>query len=234
MLQSALLSSARMEWDRSWKSPSSHRLISDYTRGLVLTRQIGLGSPAATHVADIARKVGEAFVDQAYLKLRAINAYEVGPVLVSPGNKRLFKHSIHSAYDTDDFNSFELDFADALDRAKLVWCRNPARSGYSIPLPSPGKTLNFYPDFLVWKEENVFAIDTKGEHLHADAARKLVSIKPASNASTRVFVSSFLTAWWTPLVRSPMVRATSHGLLSPVGSRNSLIAEHFQHQSNVA
>jgi type III restriction enzyme len=112
----------------------------------------------------------------------------VGPVLVSPGNERQFKHSIHSAYDTDDFNSFELDFADALDRAKLVWCRNPARSGYSIPLPSPGKTLNFYPDFLVWKEENVFAIDTKGEHLHADAARKLVSIKPASNASTRVFV----------------------------------------------
>lgn len=150
--------------------------------------RIGLGSPAATHVADVAKKVGEAFVDQAYLKLRAINPHEVGPVLVSPGSERPFKHSVHAAYDEDDFNSFELEFANTLDKAKLFWCRNQVRSGYSIPLPTPGKTLNFYPDFLVWKDGNIFAIDTKGAHLHADAARKLVSIKPASTSSARVFV----------------------------------------------
>jgi type III restriction enzyme len=55
-------------------------------------------------------------------------------------------------------------------------------------LPAPGKTLNFYPDFLVWKNKDVYAIDTKGAHLHADAVRKLVSIKPASGSSSRVFV----------------------------------------------
>ena len=48
--------------------------------------------------------------------------------------------------------------------------------------------MNFYPDFVVWKGSDYYAIDTKGAHLHADAARKLVSIKPASGSSSRVFV----------------------------------------------
>ncbi|MBR0833186.1 DEAD/DEAH box helicase family protein [Bradyrhizobium manausense] len=150
--------------------------------------RIGLGSPAAVHIADVAKKVGEAFVDQVYLKLRSINSFEIGPVLIVPDSEQSFKYAIHNAYDKNDFNAFELDFAEALDKARLVWSRNQARSGYSIPLPTPGKTLNFYPDFLVWNGGNVFAIDTKGSHLHADAARKLVSIKPASDATKRVFV----------------------------------------------
>jgi type III restriction enzyme len=117
-----------------------------------------------------------------------MNPFEVGPVLISPGSEQVFKHAAHSAYDKDEFNTFELDFAASLDKARLVWCRNQPRSGYSIPLPTPGKTMNFYPDFLVWKGSNVYAIDTKGSHLHADAARKLVSIKPANQSSVRVFV----------------------------------------------
>jgi type III restriction enzyme len=136
----------------------------------------------------VARKVGETFVDQVYLKLRGVNPFEVGPVQVTPGAERVFRFSVHNAYDNEDFNPFELSFAEALDRKKVLWCRNPSRSGYGVPLPNPGKSLTFFPDFLVWRESDVFAIDTKGAFLHADAARKLVSIKPAARSSTRVFV----------------------------------------------
>lgn len=150
--------------------------------------RIGFGSPAAAHITDVAIKVGQAFVDQVYLKLRVPNPYEVGAVLVSPGAEKAFKNAVHKAYDEDDFNPFEEQFAQTLDKKGLTWCRNPARSGYSIPLPTPGKTQNFYPDFLVWKGKDVYAVDTKGSHLHTDAARKLVAIRPANDSATRVFV----------------------------------------------
>lgn len=150
--------------------------------------KIGLGSAAAIHVADTARKVGDAFIDQIYLKLRGPNPYEVGPVMVTREGLHLFKHSLHKGYDAEEFNSFEIKFAKVLDKTKLAWCRNPSRSGYSIPLLEPGKTIQFFPDFLVWKKNDVFAIDTKGSHLHADAARKLVAIKPSNDSKIRVFV----------------------------------------------
>ena len=32
-----------------------------------------------------------------------------------------------------------------LDKQKVTWCRNSSRSGYPIPLLSPGQSKNFYP-----------------------------------------------------------------------------------------
>lgn len=148
--------------------------------------RVGFDSPAAAHVTDVARKVGVAFVEHIYLKLRGPNPYVVGPMLSSSEGFREFKNAVHKGY--DGLNQFELAFAEALDKKKLTWCRNPSKSGYGIPLPQPGRTLNFFPDFLAWKGNDVFAIDTKGSQLHADAARKLVSIKPATPAGTRVHV----------------------------------------------
>lgn len=130
--------------------------------------------------------MGGAFVEHIYLKLRGPNPYVVGPILSSDEGFREFKNAVHKGY--DGLNQFELMFAEALDKKKLTWCRNPSKSGYGIPLPQPGRTLNFFPDFLAWKGNDVFAIDTKGSQLHADAARKLVSIKPATPAGTRVHV----------------------------------------------
>ena len=151
--------------------------------------RVALASPAAAHITDVAQKVGRAFIDQIYLKLRGPNPYEVGPTLVTPGAETEFRRAVHEAYDSDEFNPFELSFAQTLDATpSITWCRNPSRSGYSIPLPTPGKTLNFYPDFLVWKGKDIYAIDTKGSHLHADAARKLVTIKPANGSPIRVYV----------------------------------------------
>jgi type III restriction enzyme len=68
--------------------------------------------------------------------------------------------------------------AHAIDKTGHVWARNPSPSGFSIPLLDRGKTRNFYPDFLVWKNDTVFAIDPKGEpYLATDAGRKILSIR---------------------------------------------------------
>ena len=40
----------------------------------------------------------------------------------------------------------------------------------------------------MWSGKDVFAIDTKGSHLHKDAMRKLVQIKPADSTTPKVFV----------------------------------------------
>ncbi|RVL83945.1 hypothetical protein CN140_12470 [Sinorhizobium meliloti] len=148
--------------------------------------RIGLGSNAATQIADVAAKVAEAFIDNVFLKLRRPNPYRVGTILQQRSEIEPFQNALHEGY--DGLNPIESKCAGAIDRTGLTWCRNPSRVGYGIPLIEPGKTTNFYPDFLVWSDGNIFAIDTKGAHLHADAARKLVSIRPSDENSPRVFV----------------------------------------------
>lgn len=148
--------------------------------------RVGLGSNAAVHIATVARDVAQQFVDHVYLKLRKSNPYAVGPLLQRAEAVEIFDHALHEGY--DGLNPDERNFARALDRTGLPWCRNPPRIGYAIPLVEPGKTVNFYADFLVWSDGDVFAIDTKGPHLHADAMRKLVQIRPASSSTERVFV----------------------------------------------
>ncbi len=148
--------------------------------------RVGLGSNAAVHIASVARQVAEAFVDYVFLELRKRNPYVVGPILQDSSRVVPFDNALHEGY--EGLNPDELNFAHALDRTGLPWCRNPSRTGYGIPLVEPGKTEKFYPDFLVWSGSDVFAIDTKGAHLHSDAMRKLVRIRPADGTSTRVFV----------------------------------------------
>jgi type III restriction enzyme len=54
---------------------------------------------------------------------------------------------------------------------------------------SIGRTSHFYPDFLVWKGSDVFAIDTTGEHLIREKTwRKLLSIEPSSKVKERLYV----------------------------------------------
>lgn len=78
----------------------------------------------------------------------------------------------------------ERPFADAIDKTGLTWARNPSRSGYGIPLISVGPTSNFYPDFLIWTDERVICVDTKGPHMvHETARRKLLRIRPAKEGS---------------------------------------------------
>jgi type III restriction enzyme len=148
--------------------------------------RIGLGSPAAQHIATVAEQVADAFIENVYLKLRKPNPFTVGPILQNASDVVAFKNAVHKGY--SGLNNDELPFALALDRTGLTWCRNPSRSGYSIPLVAPGKTENFYPDFLVWSGKNVFAIDTKGAFLHSDAMRKLVRIRASEGTAQKLFV----------------------------------------------
>jgi type III restriction enzyme len=92
-----------------------------------------------------------------------------------------FDNAAHACYSKADFNGDELAFARALDQADgLVWARNPstANLGYGLPLPrKAGESATFYPDFLVWADGVVWAIDTTGRHLLDEKVRgKLIAL----------------------------------------------------------
>ena len=157
---------------------------------------IGVGSPAYTHIQALARQVVDAYLDNVYLKQRKPDPYRVGPQLVRADEMVRYQHSLHEGY--DGLNQLERDFADALDRLGSAWCRNPSRSGYGIPLVTPGTTRTFYPDFLVWPNDDVFAIDTTGGHLLADkAARKLLAIQAPAGVSSRIVIRFVSEGSWS-------------------------------------
>ncbi|HEY0214712.1 MAG TPA: hypothetical protein VGC40_14230, partial [Paenirhodobacter sp.] len=93
---------------------------------------------------------------------------------IDPNGGEFFKRSLHERY--SGLNGLELDFARALDRTQRVWARNPSAGGYHIPLLDEGRA--YYPDFLVWVDKGIVAVDTKGTHLLTDAtASKLFEIE---------------------------------------------------------
>ena len=137
----------------------------------------------------------EAYIDNVQLKQKRMDPYEVGATLERKEGLELFKNAVHEGY--NGLNALELGFAKALDETGLTWCRNPSRSGYGIPLISIGRTTNFYPDFLVWKEGDVFAIDTTGGHLlHEKTGRKLLSIAPPKDEAGRLIVRFVSEGRW--------------------------------------
>jgi type III restriction enzyme len=107
--------------------------------------------------------------------------YEPGNVLVDEAKMVRFRNALHEGY--SDLNIFERTFAEALDRTRRVWCRNPSQGGFSIPLLDRGSTRSFRPDFLVWVDNYVIAIDPKGDDLfNEDAGRKVFSIDKMEEA----------------------------------------------------
>jgi type III restriction enzyme len=156
---------------------------------------IGFGSPAAQHIADIAQQIVEVYLESVTISQRDDDPYVVSEMRVRMDQAQRFKNSLHKAY--DDMNPFEASFAAALDRTGCVWCRNVPRVGYGIPLITLGPTKNFYPDFLVWKDNDVYAIDTKGGHLLTEAvARKLLRIEAPSKPSARIKVRLVSEGQW--------------------------------------
>jgi type III restriction enzyme len=104
------------------------------------------------------------------------NPYQIGSVSYDERTFVEFTHALHRGY--SGLNTFERRFAEALDKTRRVWCRNPSMSGFGIPLLDRGETQTFHPDFLIWADKNVIAIDTKGDHLITrDAVRKLFFIE---------------------------------------------------------
>lgn len=158
--------------------------------------QIGFGSPAHKQIQHVASDVVDAYIDNVYLKQKSVDEYVVGPALVRRDEMETFSNALHEGYSGLN-ESLELPFARSIDKTGLPWYRNPSRSGYNIPLISVGPTRNFYPDFLVWKGDDVFAIDTTGGHLLKDkTGRKLLSIEPATGASGRLIVRLVSAGKW--------------------------------------
>jgi type III restriction enzyme len=187
---------------------------------------VGVGSPAHAHIQTLARQVVDVYLDNVYLKQRKPDAYVVGPQLVRTDEMIAYEYSLHEGY--DGLNQLERDFAEALDRLGSPWCRNPSRSGYGIPLITPGTTSTFYPDFLVWRGSDVIAIDTTGGHLLPEkAARKLLAVHHPSTVTCRIVIRFVSDGRWTA---SPhLTREDSEGFtvweLSPNQERRAIHVE---------
>jgi len=165
------------------------------TDGPMFDAKVGVGSAAYKHVVDISAEAVAQFLDFAQIKQQRRNAYEVGSILARPSEVELFTNALHQGY--DGLNKLEKPFAQALDATGLPWCRNPSQTGYKIPLLSPGATVWFFPDFLLWVGNTVFCLDTKGEHLvESDAGRKLLNILPATGSEAEVKVKLISRGRW--------------------------------------
>jgi type III restriction enzyme len=163
--------------------------------------RVGFGSRAHKQIQRIAEDVVEAYIDNVYLKQKGVDQYEVGSALVRKDEWETFDNALHEGYSGLN-ESLELPFSRAIDQTGLTWFRNPSRSGYNIPLISVGPTRNFYPDFLVWKDKDVFAIDTTGGHLLQEkTGRKLLSIESAKSTSGRLIVCLVSEGQWNANVQ---------------------------------
>lgn len=134
-------------------------------------------SQAAEHIRGAAAKVVDAYIEHSVMVQNALDhPYTVDHSQIDESKMQKFKYALHEGY--SDLNNLEKDFAEAIDKTKRVWCRNPVHGGFSIPLLDKGKTKRFCPDFLVWTNGHVVAIDTKGEHLiYEESNRKLFDIE---------------------------------------------------------
>jgi type III restriction enzyme len=136
---------------------------------------VEITSTAASVLRSAAEELVDIFLANAELAFEESNPYVVGSVQVNPAKAKSYKNALHESY---DLNPLETDIADAIDESGYDWVRNPENGGYSIPLLDKGDTRNFFPDFLVWKDDLVFAVDPKGGHLLREAAwRKLLDIR---------------------------------------------------------
>lgn len=156
--------------------------------------RIEITSPAAIALREAAEKFVDIYLENSALVFEEGNPYQVPTIFVNPKKQISFKHALHKGY--SDFNPLEEAFARALDDAKHPWMRNPTNGGFKIPLLDRGDTRNFFPDFLVWDQKTVFALDTKGDLLiDMDAGRKLLDIRDEKGAR-RVIVRLISKGTW--------------------------------------
>lgn len=160
---------------------------------------VEITSNAASIMRSAAEDLVDIFLANSELTFEESYPYSVGAVLVNPAKAKLYQNALHDSY---DLNPLEHEIAEALDDTGLDWCRNPDNGGWSIPLLEKGDTRNFFPDFLVWKDDLVIAIDPKGGHLLArDAWRKLMDIRD-DKGQRRVLVRLISEGKWTDAMQN--------------------------------
>lgn len=159
---------------------------------------VEITSQAATVLRSAAEEMVNIYLTHSELTFEESFPYSVGTVLVNPTKAKPYQNALHDSY---ELNSLEQEIAEAIDETGLDWCRNPENGGYSIPLLEKGDTRRFFPDFLVWKDDQVFALDPKGGHLLArDAWRKLLDIRD-EKGQRRILVRLISEGKWTDAVQ---------------------------------
>lgn len=157
--------------------------------------KVGVGSSAYTSLTDNAAEAVDEYLRYAVVKQHKPKPYTIGSTLVRRGSMESFKNALHEGY--DGLNDLERRFARAIDETGLPWVRNRTQTGYKIPLVSLGQTVWFFPDFLVWADDTVICVDTKGNHLvEGDGRRKLLSIHPHKDVPTTVQVKFVTEGTW--------------------------------------
>lgn len=174
-----------------------------------LKQKMHYGSAAMTQLSDRLPAIRQRLNAEFQLEYEEDEVYTVSTfTLVSPDLKiddavkreryrvRQFKNALHSEY--NGMNSFEVKVAEALDTLGLDWCRNASRTGYGIPIPEIGEgTTTFYPDFLLWTNKCLWAIDPKGPHLMTDAIRtKLLGVSDVDGLPLKIRVGFVVEGQW--------------------------------------
>ncbi|WP_342152276.1 DEAD/DEAH box helicase family protein [Methylorubrum sp. SB2] len=155
---------------------------------------VEITSRAAADLRDRAERLVDTFIDNADLTFEDSNPYTVASVLTKPDKVEPFLNAGHKGY--SDLSDIEMECAKAIDALGLTWVRNPSNGGYSIPLLEKGGSRRFYPDFVVWKDDLVYALDPKGKHLiKNDASVKLMSIRDETGKE-RVLVRLITEGKW--------------------------------------
>lgn len=166
------------------------------TDGTRFDARVGVGSPAFTHIVNIAHQVADAYIENAQIKQVLPKPYTPGSILLHRSDMTPYTNSIHEGY--DGLNKLEAPFATALDGLNLPWARNPPYQGYWLPLISIGTTTRFFPDFVLWNGDEVLLLETKGEHLvQSDAGRKLLSVIPDSRTGVKLSVRLISRGKWS-------------------------------------
>lgn len=147
---------------------------------------IEYSSNAKNYLQDYAKKIADVYRKKSVIVQNSLDTIEVGDVYVNDAGIE-FKNSIHPRY--SDFNNLEKDFAYELDKVGLKWLRNPSSGFFQIPLLDGKGTSNFNPDFVVWDDDVIYALDTKGNHLiFQDSERKLFYIEKAYKEGPELLV----------------------------------------------
>ena len=141
-------------------------------------------SKALEHFREVAQSVVQDYENHVRLSELADpddRLFVVGSYQPSGSIERSFGNAGHPHYDTNAFREDELDGAKARDKFEdHVWVRNKDRLDYGIPLPiKSGSSSNFYPDFLWWVKDTVWAIDPTGKFILDEKIRTKLLTVPA-------------------------------------------------------
>ena len=180
----------RLRWliNTAIKSRSSRALAVVDLKDAKFDVRVQVQSRADKLAEKLASEIVGCFYQYSDLVYESSKGVQFG-TLRTPKNAPAFVNGLYERY--TGLNKFELSFAKELDNIRVVWHRNPSSGGFYIPLLSEGDTGSFYPDFVVWKGNKIFCLDTKGSHLLSDAvARKLFDIKEDGRTKVQVrFIS---------------------------------------------